>query len=146
MHWANQYVGKPWTVDGFGPHEFNCWGLLWFIYAKHYGVTLPQYEQISIKETITAADKAAYMRVMQEAIQDGTWEHLAIPVDGCAVAMSSHTQIHHVGIFLNVDGGRILHAARGKGVLCQSLPAVRVMYNRIEFYLKHPWPVSPKPA
>jgi cell wall-associated NlpC family hydrolase len=129
VHWAIQYIGKPWTRDGFGPESFHCWGLVVFVSAKHYNVTLPKYG-------IDARASLAVTREMERASVSHQWTRLNAPTDGCVVAMSEGTRIRHVGIFLNVDGGRVLHACEKRGVVCEDLRALRagLTWNRIEFY------------
>lgn len=135
MHWAVQYLGKPWQIDGFGPESFNCWGLVWWIYRRHYATELPQYAGINPKDT------PARTRAFTTASGAGDWLPLAAPADGCVVGLSAGRLIHHVGIFLAIDGGLVLHACDGKGVLCQSLPALRASgFNRISFYQHSSWP------
>lgn len=128
MHWDVQYLGKKWTVDGFGPDTFNCWGLVWWVYRKHFNCELPKF-------TISPDANAEVVRAFTFASGSAEWFELPKPLDGCLVGMSSHKLIHHVGIYLAVDGGMILHSSRGKGVLCQSLPALRAQgWNRLSFY------------
>ncbi len=125
-HWANDYVGLPWSAMGYGPGEFNCWGLYWFVSKKYYNREVPKFQ-------ISGHEPAQYMREISREVATN-WTLLKAPVDGCAVAMSQHKRIHHVGIFLAVDGGRILHSAEGVGVVCQKIGAVRLTYPLILFY------------
>lgn len=126
-HWANAYVGKKWTVDGYGPECFNCWGLFWWVSEKHYGRQVPKFQ-------ISPENKPEYMRVMLEEVLNGNWRKIEKPLDGCAVAMGQNRNICHVGVFLDVDGGRVLHAVKDKGVLCETVTAARIFYPRLEFY------------
>lgn len=66
----------------------------------------------------------------------GPWERLLTPVDGCLVGLSSHKAFHHVGIYLAVDGGSVLHACDGKGVLLQGIHNLKQHgWNRVEYFV-----------
>lgn len=129
-HWANDYVGRPWVAGARGPESFDCWGLLCDVYAKHYGIILEHYAHVDPKDTRTVA------RLLASAT-DGAplWTPLEKPADGCAVAMSTGRAFHHVGVWLDLDGGIILHAMDRLNVLAQSLHAVRSLgITRIAYY------------
>lgn len=136
MHWAQPYIGKPWKIDGFGPDAFSCWGLLWHIYKNRLGIELPKY---------TDTTQLEIARQMRAATMGTEWYKLRRPIDGCAVGLSSHLNLHHVGVFLSVDGGMVLHACEGKGVICQSVTNLASQgWNKVEFYLHSQWPISLK--
>jgi cell wall-associated NlpC family hydrolase len=125
---ARKYLGKPWVSGARGPHAFDCWGLLWFIYREEFGITLPEYPWIDPR------DVAAVTRQINLDLKD--WEPLAEPVPGCGVAMSANTRFHHVGIWLSVDEGLILHAAERGAVVAESLNNLRqIGINRFAYYL-----------
>lgn len=116
MHWAFQYIGKPWVQGAVGPDSFDCWGLVCFVYKKHYDIELV-YPAIDITNH----------RVVSRAMHEGTinWQRTEVPFDGCAVLLGTNKQFHHVGIYLDVDGGLILHCNQGVGTVAQSVSSLR---------------------
>lgn len=137
MHWALPYVGLPWSLDGFGPRAFHCWGLVWHVQKEHFGREVPQYALVS------PSDKLRVAREMDGAEHGGDWVELDEPAEGCVVGLSSHRVIHHVGVWTEADGGLVVHSSEGKGVLAQSLSALRANgYNRITFYAHRTWLTS----
>lgn len=131
MHWSIQYVGKAWLAGGRGPDAFDCWGLIWEVYRTRYGIELPQYPNM---------DPAHHLAV-GKAIDAGTraqeWEQVATPFEGCVVAMSQRRIFHHVGLFLNADGGLILHAHdRGNVVAQKRASLTRSGWHKVA-YFKH---------
>lgn len=131
MHWISQYVGKKWVSGARGPETFDCWGLVFWVYKKHFGISLPEYPGVD------PTDTSKVSHLLRNAAGSGQWARLEKPVDGCAVAMSRNREFHHVGVFVEVDGGLIVHAADGLNVVAQSVFAVkRAGFIRIEFF-KH---------
>lgn len=136
-HWAAAYIGKPWAPDGFGPEVFSCWGLIRWIYRERYDIDLPEFPIIT--------DPFEIARAMRHQQNIGDWFPIAKPLDGCVVGMSSHQSFHHVGLYIEADGGMVLHACEGKGTICQSihnLPAHG--WNRVAYYLHRQWPTLSK--
>lgn len=137
MHWAQSYLGKPWTVDGFGPTAFHCWGLVWYVYKKHYNVDVPKYLEV------TGDQMRAIVRTIKSQKNSTDWAKIPFAIDGCLAGMSSHKSLHHVGVFLKVDGGMILHSCEGKGVVCQPISTIRAHgWSRIDYYLHKSWLTS----
>jgi cell wall-associated NlpC family hydrolase len=135
-HWANTYIGRPWVPGGRGPAAFDCWGLLVHVYREHYGLTVPPYvghHSEDIRENL---------RLFLKEARSGRWRELDIREakrDGDAVALSMGRRFHHVGVFLDLDGGLILHALQGKGVIAQTAAGLRTFgLNNLRFYRLEP--------
>ena len=130
MEWALDYLNKPWTKGGRGPDTFDCWGLVYHIYKTHLGIMLPSYPNIN----------ASNLRQVRDTITNGaleeTWNELDAPVNCCVVAMSKNTKsLHHVGIYLETDGGLILHSTPNACVIAQSERDLKKWgFQRIEYY------------
>lgn len=128
-HWAQQYLRKKWVIGARGPDAFDCWGLVVWCKAQHYGQTLPQYPGVDPKDVAAVAAIAANEQVKTD------WVKLDIPEDGCVVAMGRNRYLNHAGIYLDVDGGRVLHAYDGGNVVADSLSRLKMFgMRRIEFY------------
>jgi hypothetical protein len=106
------------------------------VYRTEWGIELPEYAHV------LTYDAGIVARVIDQAVrqgaQSGEWRPLATPVDGCAVALSTREVYHHVGIYGDVDGGLVLHAADYKNAAAQSLLALRGRgYRKINFFQHH---------
>lgn len=137
MHWAEQYIGRPWVSGARGPLLFDCWGLLWWVYKHHYGIELPEFVGIDANDHLTV------LRVMREQAREhnagtrwGKWQRAASPGDGDAVAMACIDSFTHVGIWLELpEGGHILHCTAGSGVSLSSEQQLRQLgFSNIQFY------------
>jgi cell wall-associated NlpC family hydrolase len=137
MHWSNKYLGLPWVIAARGPFAYDCWGLVQAVYINEFGINLPTYPGIEF-ETKLALAKLVEQEVTKA---ESRWKVEPTPIDGCVVAMSSHKAIHHVGVFIDVDGGLILHTQKGTGVVAQKQSTLKSVFrfSRIEFY-SHKWP------
>lgn len=118
-HWAVDLIGRPYEPMGRGPHTFDCWGLCVFVWKTHYGVEhIPDIN----------CDARAPVQVRREfahACADGIARQISTPIDGCAVYMSRARFPDHIGIYLDVDGGGVLHATSDGGVVFTHLRSLR---------------------
>ena len=108
-HWARRYVGRPFLSGGAGPAGYDCWGLVRAFYAQAHGVRIPP-----------AGRNADDLRDVRAGFADnrlyGGWEKVRAPHDGDAVLMRQGRHVCHVGLWADIDGGRVVHAMPGVGV------------------------------
>ena len=102
----NSYIGRPWVAGARGPDAFDCWGLLAWIEREHFGIVLPE----------RSLDATAMRGIYREEIESGRWRIVPRPVHGCGALLRDGDQ-PHVGIWLQCDGGGVLHALEGAGVV-----------------------------
>lgn len=124
------FIGKPWVSGARGPDAFDCWGLVYYVYRTFYGVELPAFpgvKEIGLREVV---------RVLGESTSGGkVWTPIDEPEHLCGVAMASGTRFHHVGLWLDLDGGLVFHSNEGRNVTAQGLRDVRLFgMNRIAFF------------
>jgi len=115
MHWTDDYIGKEWEPAGRGPDAFDCWGLVVEV-LQRYGIQMP--------DTFVGID-------WQDIAMD--WRHVAEPSDGC-VALMRRPGDTHVGLFVGVNGGRILHCIEGVGVTLADREFFRLQGWQIRYY------------
>lgn len=125
MDWIFNYLNKPWISGGYGPDSYDCWGLVWAVYTQQYDIPLPRFPEVDAKD---------HLRVSRELLKgkDHTsWETTSAPLSGDVVLMGQGKYPTHVGIYLENDGGVILHATdRGSVVI------TGVKNLQSQFYLK----------
>ncbi len=107
-----QYLGLPW-IEG----QRDCWLFFREIQAKHYGRTVPivDVDVMDIRDVIHKVD----------AEKKAHWEQIGKPEDGCAVLMSRNRYPVHIGMWLDIDGGKVLHCAQCMGVVFQNRQALK---------------------
>ena len=101
------YLGRPWESL-----RFNCWGLVREVYERELGIRLPA----------VAADPDNYRSLVKAFAFDdarGWFEPIERPEPWALIGLSRYGRgMDHVGIWLPIDGGRVLHNDRYSGVVC----------------------------
>jgi cell wall-associated NlpC family hydrolase len=121
---ANQYINRPWASGARGPDTFDCWGLLAWVQRHHFGIALPDLPDVP-------DERRDLYHAQMEA---GSWRLVDRPVHGCGVLLRGGDR-PHVGVYLNLDGGGVLHALEGVGVVFTPRPQLRMMgYPRASWY------------
>lgn len=121
--WAGDYIGLPWN-----PPERDCWSFFREIQKDRFGLDVPIID-------FDPNDLRACTQAIAHDPERARWDEVETPVNGCAVLMARAKQPVHVGIWLDIQGGRVLHCAPGSGVLCQTLESLRLSgWGQIRFY------------
>jgi hypothetical protein len=123
MHWANQYIGRPWensVKDGVrNPDAFDCIGFFRFIQRTHFGRDVSDI-------ILDAHDLKTVITEFECHPEVHNWRVIHGPRDGDAVYMRRSRRPVHLGIWLHVDGGGVLHCDERNGVVFQDLIALAV--------------------
>ncbi len=129
-HWATEYIGKPWVVASDGPEAYDCWGLVVEIHRRLYGRTL---EIIPVEEN----NLKALIRTIDAHPERKRWDIVRKPKEGDIALMRQSRHPIHVGIWLDVDGGGILHCIQGNGVVFQNLLSLASAGWKIENFYRY---------
>ncbi|GAB4387210.1 NlpC/P60 family protein [Albidovulum sp.] len=115
MHWAEKLIGRPWAAGGQGPDAFDCWGLARWCWRARFGIEVPEI-------AVDAADLRGVLAAFRRHPERRRWRAVEAPAEGDAVLMRQSRHPVHVGLWLAVDGGGVLHVVRGAGVVFQRPP------------------------
>jgi len=127
-HFARQYMGLPWVNGAQGPDEFDCGGFFRFIRAKHFNHQMPIID-------VDANRLKAVLAALKKGSDDQEWVKVDTPSEGDAVLMAHAKYPSHIGIWLDADGGGVLHCVRGAGVIYSDLNKLRLTgWGKIEYY------------
>jgi hypothetical protein len=135
MHWATKYIGVKHLPGGRGPEYFDCWGLLWLVYANEFGIALPEYPGVT-------AESIFYVRRLIAKSIEEDWREVETPFDGCGVGMGQKMAgyIHHVGVYAAVEEGKIVHCWEGSHTIADSSAGIRDKgFKIIKFYRHRLW-------
>ena len=137
MHWGTKYIGLPYEEGGRGPKVFDCWGLVRWAYSQEHGIELPELPGIA---------SASLHRIHSEIDNHlhPEWVPVDKPRDGCIVGLSRHDALHHVGIWVEADEGKIVHSYSGRQTsVAESLRSLRMKgFLHVLFYRHALWPTS----
>lgn len=105
MHWAMQYLNQPWVA-----HDNDCWAFFCRVQRERFGRIVPDIE-------VDAANVMACVRAFTGHGERQNWIETQTPAEGDAVLLSQGRQPTHVGLWVDVDGGGVLHCVQGAGVI-----------------------------
>lgn len=122
---AFQYLNIPWGKDAQGPDAFNCWYLTAHIERKYFGKEMPELDVL---------DQDQVLATYNQNVKTGYWSTTKYPIHGDVALLKSGAN-PHVGVFLDIDGGGVLHSQEGVGVVFTPLQALRTLgYGRTVYY------------
>jgi len=134
MHWTNEILSKPWKANTRGPETFDCWGLVHYVYLTQKGIDLPSYLEVNAnnrKETTSFIERLNS--------NSSCWKQISIPENFCVCAMSMSDLFSHVGLWLNVDGGIVIHCTKETGVIAEPIRSLKTKgWRKICFFLWQP--------
>lgn len=118
--WLNiPYSDGPQSKAGF-----NCWGLMRACLMAA-GMNDVQAMAVDFKNSAHVQAQA------NQQLAKGVWLKLDTPEPFCVVQMSHATIAHHVGVWLPVNNGMILHTTLGTGSILQK----RHLVNQLGFHI-----------
>lgn len=107
MSWAD-YIGLPYEAGAQGPEAYDCMSFFRLLQKEHFGIEVPMVIAPDYDDPNSLAD---LMRGHEERHR---WSRISQPNHGCAVIV--HRPMH-IGTWLDVDGGGVLHCVKGIGVI-----------------------------
>jgi hypothetical protein len=129
-HWASLYIGKPWQSGTIGPNAYDCWGLVKTILERHYNIRVPLIK-------VAEDNLKAIVREFRDHPERQRWALVENPQDGNVVLLRQSRYPCHVGLWLDVDHGGILHCMQGCGVVFQKERDLKVMGWHIEGFYRY---------
>lgn len=111
-HWAATYIGEPWVAQ-----ENDCWAFCRRVWSERYGVTVPIIG-------VDTENMLAVAHAFRENDERTHWHEVDVPREGDAVLMAHWRHPSHVGIWIDADGGGVLHCEKGAGVIFNSRSAL----------------------
>ncbi len=120
----NRYIGLEWAAGARGPSAYDCWGLLRQVQAEHFQIEIPDVPEFGD----VARD------LYRERVESRSWEIAPAPFHGAGVLLRGGNE-PHVGIWLECEGGGVLHSMERIGVIWSPRAALRLLgFSRLTFY------------
>lgn len=118
-------IGSPWIAGARGPKAYDCWGLFLEVQRAQFNRELPEIpiDALNIKEVLNA---------FSHHPERQRWRKVKQPMEGDAILMRQSRYPVHIGVWLEIDGGGVLHAVQHAGVVYQTLAALEAHGWRIE--------------
>lgn len=126
MSWAADYIGLPYEAGGQGPLAFDCMGFFRMVQGRHFARDVPAI----IAPDYT--DEAALVDLFRHHAERRRWVRVPVPRHGDAVII--HRPLH-IGVWLDDDGGSVLHCSRQGGVIFTRAASWRLSgFGRREYF------------
>lgn len=122
-----QYINKKWESGATGPDKFDCHGLVVDVQKNIYNHTMPSVKVNS--DSLLCVVKAISKHEVWEQ-----FEKISAPEDGCIVKMFTAEEPNHIGVYINIDNGGVLHSLRHQSVVWDQLFILKKTYAQIEFW------------
>ena len=122
-----QYINKKWESGATGPDKFDCQGLVVDIQKNVYNKIMPTVKVNS--ESLLSVVKAISKNKVWEQ-----FEKIDKPEDGCIVKMFTAEEPNHIGVYIDIDNGGVIHSLRNQGVVWDQLFILKKTYAQIEFW------------
>jgi cell wall-associated NlpC family hydrolase len=127
---VNGLVGQPYQEGARGPDAWSCWGLAWHLQREAFEIDLPFAPLGELMPHLAVTE------VRRRFVAS------PVPVHGAIAAMTRAETPHHVGVYLALDGGVVVHALEGSGVIVSPLAELCQLRFQTRWYA----PVAPEPG
>ena len=103
-----EYLQKPWTMD------YNCWDHVVEVQEKHFNINT--FEKLQGVASLIDSSGA-----LEYAKNNEYWKQVDKPKHGYLILLLSGEVRLHIGTYLDVDGGGVLHCRQDRGVTFTTL-------------------------
>ncbi len=118
-HFANKYIGLPWVAGQQGPDKFDCWGFVRYVLEHEYGNDVPQVN-------VNPECLRDVLHAFRTDLAFQAFVEVEKPQDGDVVLMRQAKNPVHCGLWLEIDGGGVLHCVRESGVVFQNIRSLNL--------------------
>ena len=122
MHWSANYLGVPWVAG-----ESDCWAFFRQVQAERFGRLVP-----AVPDYAGDIRQAAHLLSHHDERQ--RWQPTETPREGDGALMGKGRRPTHVGLYVSVGAGAILHCDSSGSVL-ESVSSLRLNgWNLFGYY------------
>ena len=111
-HWASQYIGLPWVAG-----SSDCWSFARRVWRERFGWDVAVID-------VDATSRLASLRAFDDHPEYGHWQSVSEPREGDACLMGKSERPSHIGIYLQANGGGVLHSLEIAGVVFTPVAAL----------------------
>lgn len=125
----NAIMGMPYDLGGRMDGAVDCYGCARLIQSRVFGREMPEFSMPADAGRIAIASAIA---VHPERAR---WAEVDLPSDGALVTMARNDCGYHIGTWLDDDGGIIVHAMEGVGVVADTIQSLKAVgWRRFRFH------------
>lgn len=116
-------IGVPWRAGAQGPDAYDCWAFASMVQSRFFQRPLVPIADFGSREA--ARNLVAARR---------TWRRVEVPTHGDMVEFQRFGRADHVGVWLDVDRGGVLHCMQGPGTCFDRVADLEVLGWRPRFW------------
>lgn len=121
-------IGLPWVRGAMGPDSYDCWGLAREVQRRLFSRDMPAIE--TPPESLVGL-----ARLIANSPIRRSWRRSERPCHGAMVEMARERTPWHIGVYLDVDGGGVIHSAQHAGVCFDRVAVLRLGgWRRVTYY------------
>jgi len=126
----NALMGTPYRLGAQGPEAVDCYSAAAHLQRVLFGRAMPPFEMPG------AAGRAAIAAAIAIHPERARWVEIAAPIDGALVTMARNDCGYHLGTWLVEDGGIVVHALEGVGVIADTIGSLNAVgWRRLRFHV-----------
>lgn len=126
------YIGIPWQSGAEGPEAYNCATFARHLQRAHFSRELPPLfgvDEHNLRAVCTALGTGESL-----ATEYG-WHPVAQPRHGDIALLARASHPSHIGVWLDIDGGGIIHCLEQAGVIFSTPASLRLSgWGKIIYY------------
>lgn len=123
-HWVKSYIGKSY-IKG----KADCWTVFCDIQNNIFNKNIDELDFGKINSLNTRKE------FLKNSLRQ-RFEEVTIPVDGCAVFLSKGQYTSHIGTYIALGEGKVIHAVEHSGTIIQNISDLELNgWNIIGFYI-----------
>lgn len=127
---VNAHIGTPYDLGGKAPGTVDCYGSARYLQKALFDRDMPDFSMPG------EAGRVAIASAIGVHPERARWQEVAEPVDGALVTMARNQCGYHIGTWLDLDGGIIVHAIEGCGVVVDTLPSLEAIgWRKFRFHI-----------
>lgn len=127
-HWVNKYLVKNWSED------YDCFAHFVEVQEKEFGITdIMTMEHLP--EVLNYGDALKFAQTNKQITDK--WERVKVLQNGDAVVFGIGPIMFHIGTYVDIDGGGILHCDKGQGVTFNRMSVMKRMGAKISLKLRY---------
>lgn len=122
-----KYINLKWESGATGPDKFDCQGLVVDIQKNIYNKTMPNVK----------VNADSLLSVVKAISKNKVWDRfkkIDKCEDGCIVKMFTAQEPNHIGVYINIDGGGVIHSLTNVGVVWDKMFVLKKTYAQIEYW------------
>jgi hypothetical protein len=118
IDYIQRLIGQPWERRGL-----HCWALVRDVQSNVYGREIPD-------GPMGVPTRSKRRELLSRDAKPFGWREVTGPQDGAVVRMhhlgGNPNDLEHAGVWIDVDGGRVLHTDNPHGVVADTLAEIHL--------------------